>query len=303
MKRIFFFCLVVLIAQNIFANSIDSLKTDNDVVQFLKRINEDFRSPKFKPIELRSTETLRKELDCGGIADKWQVNNWEKVDLNNDGRTDLLVQLYWYDYGVYVVMDNGDGNFKLHTLSYNIYEKCELAKPYRSGDGQSLLFFEGKQMKDKNGNNTRLLNQIDTLVYQFGGFVEKNKMPANYSIDSITFHTSACYGSCPVFSITMDKNGNATYDAQVYNPKQGKFSATVDKQNMENIIGLINYISVKKLKSDYKVDWTDDQTCWLDIRFSDGSVKMIKDYGLKGTAGLRLLYSFFFDLRNNQNWK
>lgn len=303
MKRTFFFCLIIFIAQNIYANSIDSLKTDNDVVQFLKRINEDFRSTKFKPIELRSTETLRKELDCGGIADKWQVNNWEKVDFNNDGRTDLLVQLYWYDYGVYVVTDNGNGSFKLHTLSYNIYEKCELAKPYKSSDGQFLLFFEGKQMKDRNGNNTRIVSQIDTMVYQYGGFVENNRMSSNYSIDSITFHTSACYGSCPVFSITMDKNGNAIYDAQVYNPKQGKFSAAIDRQNMENITGLINYISVKNLKNDYKVDWTDDQTSWLDVKFSDGSVKTIRDYGLRGTAGLRLLYSFFFDLRSNQNWK
>jgi hypothetical protein len=51
------------------------------------------------------------------------------------------------------------------------------------------------------------------------------------------------------------------------------------------------------------VGWTDDQTAWLRIRFSDGTVKEIKDYGLKGTFGLRLIYSIFFDLRSNQDWK
>jgi len=110
-------------------------------------------------------------------------------------------------------------------------------------------------------------------------------------------------GSCPVFNIAFDKNGNAVYTAETYNPKQGKFSATLKKNNLDEITTLINYLAVTKLLDDYRVSWKDDQTCWLRIKFTDGTVKEIKDYGMRGTFGLRLLYNKFFELRNNQEWK
>lgn len=117
------------------------------------------------------------------------------------------------------------------------------------------------------------------------------------------FRTGYCYGSCPVFSIKIDKDRNAVYEAKTYNPKQGKFSASLEYDKSEAIFDLLNYLDVKKLNDTYSVSWTDDQTCWLRVKFSDGTVKEIRDYGLKGTFGLRLLYSVFLDLRNNQEWK
>jgi hypothetical protein len=303
MKLLLLITTFLFSVQNIFANGIDSLKTDDDVLTFLKSINEDFRSAKYKPIELRSTETLRQELDCDGMAEKWQVNNWEKVDFNNDGKMDLLVMLYWYDYGVYVVMDNGDGTYKLLTLSYNIHEKCELAKPMEKDGQQLLLYYQKKHIVSKNSKTARIEDAVDTLMYKYGGFIELNRKPANYQIDSVSFKTGYCFGSCPVFTIAFDKDGNAVYDASTYNPKQGFFTGTIKKEDLENIIGLINYLNIKKLDNDYKVSWTDDQTCWLTIKFSDGKVKTIQDYGMKGTAGLRLLYNMFFDLRASQEWK
>jgi len=289
MGRFVFAMIMLLISNQLLANRIDSLKTDADVLEFLKSTNADFRSEKFNKIELRSTETIRQDLNCDGIADKWQVKNWEKVDFNKDGLTDLAVMLYWYDYGVYVVMDNGNNNFKLHTLSYNIFEKCELAKPLMGNGEQFLLFSEKKK--------------IDTLVYKYIGFVELNKHPSSYNIDSVEFRTGYCYGSCPVFTIKFDKDGRAEYDAGTYNPKQGNFFTTLKKDKLETILGLINYLSIRNLNDNYDVGWTDDQTAWLRIRFADGTVKEIRDYGLKGTFGLRLIYSIFFDLRGNQDWK
>jgi Domain of unknown function (DUF6438) len=289
MNRFVFVILITLFSKQVLANKIDSLKTDKDVVEFLKSVEENFRSNKYQAIQLKTSETIRQDLNCNGVADEWQVKNWEKTDFNHDGRTDLIIMLYWYDYGVYVVMDNGNNSFKLHTLSYNIFEKCELAKPVVVNGEQLLLFDEKKQ--------------IDTLIYKYSGFVEVNRRPSNYKIDSVEFRTGYCYGSCPVFTIKFDKDGHTEYDAGTYNPKEGKFFTTLQKDKLETILGLINYLSIRNLSNDYKVSWADDQTCWLRIRFADGTVKEIKDYGLKGTFGLRLIYSIFFDLRSNQDWK
>ena len=177
----------------------------------------------------------------------------------------------------------------METLSYNIYEKCELAKPLVVNNQQLLLF--------------AIKKRIDTLVYKYKGFVELNRHPLNYGIDSIEFRTGSCYNNCPVYSIKIGKDRKAVYEAGVYNPKPGKFSATLEYDRSEAIFELINYLSIKNLNDSYSVSWKDDQTCWLRVKFADGTVKEIKDYGFRGTFGLRLIYSIFSDLRVTQEWK
>jgi hypothetical protein len=226
--------------------------------------------------------------------------------------TDLLVMLYWYDYGVYVIIDKGNNKYDFLTLSSNIFEKCELAKPLKikdrpllepmkTRDRQLLLFYEKKATHL--ANKTSQVSQLDTLIYRAGDFVEMNASPANYAIDSIIFKTGYCFGSCPVFTISIDKNGNATYLAETYNPKMGTFSATISHEKLNEIVDLVNYLAVENLNNDYQVSWTDSQTSWLRIRFSDGHYKEIRDYGMIGTFGLRLIYGKFFSLRTTENWK
>jgi hypothetical protein len=285
------------------ANRIDSLKTDQDLVDFLQWVNKDFRNTKLKPIELRNDNTLRTDLACDGMAEKWQIKSWEKTDLNGDGRTDLLAILYWYDYGVYAVMDKGDDKFEFLTLSYNNSEKCEFAKPVVVNNQPLLLFYQKKAVSHTPGKGVKRTDQVDTLVYRNGDFIELNRNPANYGIDSIQFRTTYCMGSCPVFTISAARDGNAMYNAQTYNPKQGNFSGLIQAKNMEEIIDLINFIDIKAKENNYNVSWTDDQTAFIRVRFTDGTVKEIKDYGMKGNFGLRLLYKKFFDLRTNQNWQ
>src|SRR6187401_1251432 len=114
-------CIMLVMTNQLFANKVDSLQTDKDVAGFLKWVNADFKNPKYDSIELRSTETLRKDLSCDGMAEQWQIKNWEKTAFNGDGLTDLLVPLFWYDYGVYALVDKGNNEFGMITLSYNVY--------------------------------------------------------------------------------------------------------------------------------------------------------------------------------------
>ena len=271
------------------ANRIDSLNTDEEVLAFLKSVNPDFNNPKFNSIELRDNNTLRKDLACGGVADSWQLNNWTKADLDGNGTTDLLVMLYWYDYGVYAVLDKNDGKFELHALSKNISDKCEMAKVISLNDKAHLLYYLNKK--------------TDTLVFRHGGFVEAGRISTADEIDSVQFRTGYCFGSCPVFMIRFDKNGNAVYEAKTYNPKQGNFTGTLSNQNLVEIIDLINYAGLRNLNDNYSVSWSDDQTSWLRVKYKDGTVKEIKDYGMQGNFALRLIYSKFLALRTNQAWK
>jgi hypothetical protein len=111
-----------------------------------------------------------------------------------------------------------------------------------------------------------------------------------------------CFGTCPVFEIKTDLYGNAQYIAGKYSKKQGTFQCKINKKELTDIVELINYIAIKKLENNYTVNWTDYPTCVIRVKFTDGTVKEINDYGELGTFGLRELYKRFFKLRGNQNW-
>ena len=81
-----------------------------------------------------------------------------------------------------------------------------------------------------------------------------------------------------------------------------KFVATLDTAASRNLYRLLNYIDIPSLSSDYSVPWTDDRTASLLIRFDEGRVKRIMDYGQIGTYGLVALYDLFEGLRLKLPW-
>jgi hypothetical protein len=302
------FGLLIILLFTIFpgrswGNRIDSLQSDNEVVSFLQSVNGDFSSGNYKKIELRSSQAIRAAEGCDGMADQWQVNNWEKADFNGDGLTDLVVILFWYDYGVYVVIDKENNQFDLLTLSYNVHDQCNLAKPVKV-NGQQLLLYYGKKdtLRNMNGES-KYVNQVDSLIYRFGDFIEYNKASTLPQIDSVEFHTSYCDGNCPMFNMNISRNGYAEYLAGVYNPKEGRFSTIMKKKDLDELFELMSYIGIDKLRGTYSVPWATDQSNKLRIKFSDGTFKEVKANGMRGTFGLRLLYKKIFSYRINQDWK
>jgi Domain of unknown function (DUF6438) len=149
------------------------------------------------------------------------------------------------------------------------------------------------------------------LIYKNGGFVELAKKETIHNIEKVQFAVGPCFGSCPMFQISIEKSGSATFLAEHYNFKdafngdadEGFYTATVNKKDLDNIMSLLNYINFESLKNDYGVTWTDDQDAKLIISYDGGKTKTIRDYGLSGSYGLRLLYKHLHDLRFNQHWK
>jgi len=154
-----------------------------------------------------------------------------------------------------------------------------------------------------NYGDTYSTKQIDTLILINGDFIEFNSHPANYEIQSISFKTYGCFGSCPVYELDIDGKGKATFNAIRYNDQKGRFTTVIKKEKLDEIMELINYIDLKKLKDKYTVTWTDDAGCYLVIKFKDGSVKKIYDYGMIGSFGLSKLYKLIEQLRENHDWK
>ena len=132
----------------------------------------------------------------------------------------------------------------------------------------------------------------------------------------IEYQAGACFGSCPIFKITINPDRTAIFEAEHFNfsktfskgefdkPREGTFTGTIKEEDYKKLTQLLDGLEVKNLDEKYgNRNVTDMATSYLTVKFNDGTVKKIEDYGKKGSEKLVEVYRFFEDLRHNQDWK
>jgi hypothetical protein len=293
----YLFLIIFLISKSTFANSIDSLINDNDVERFVTKVGPRFSTS--NKIKILSTTQLLKRLTCDNVAHKWHLKNWEKVDFNADNRTDLFFIAYWTEFLVFVAIDNGDNTFNVIQLSRT--GNCELGKPIFRNSEQLLLYYTSNISSSSTSNKiyrTLDKSKTDTLIYKFGGFIEKNENIASYKISEIEFHTSNPWEFADgINKLKISSDKSSTFET---NSNMAKFiiEKRVPKNELTSeIIELIQYINLDKIKDNYFVSGSDNSTIFIKIIFKDGTVKKITDYGMIGTFGLSQLYKLLYQLK------
>lgn len=272
---------LLLVSTFCFANEIDALKTNHDVNRFLaKKVFPYFKK---NPPLAEPPDTVRHE--------KGGRDRFFKIDLDGNGLTDLVV------YGneeFFIVSDNGKGRYPVNYLSNGAFtlNKATLIS-IDSISRPKKIVIQQRQ---------RPANHPDTLVSMFGGIVEYNSSPAkNFTFEKITFAAGGCFGTCPVFNLSINKDGTATYSAIEYNEKTGNFTGKISQPEFDELMELLRYLNPDELNNNYRVGWTDDETGTTEIDYN-GRSKTISDYGEIGTYGLAALYAKFLAWRNSVDW-
>ncbi len=293
-KLLVIFCLLA-IAPYTFANKIDNIKTDSDAIKFLVGL-KDFKHYNGL-ITIPSVNTIITAHTCDTLVKTWGIKNWQKLDLNNDKRTDLLAIVCQFgEYNSWIAIDRGNNTFKLIRLGYNSINKCELINPIIYNN-QSLIVFHSYRDEKKNWRSVIRVPRTDTLIYKFDNFVEYNKEPADYKIDSIEFSRPG-FSLASGYGLTINHLGNATCTITNDGTKT-TYSGLLKEKDLEEIYNLVEFLNVKKLAN----NWSDDISCQTNIMFSDGTTKNIGDYGQQGTFGLKALYDKLFALTGKEHWK
>jgi hypothetical protein len=173
MKKLLLIFFLFCTAAGASANQADNLLTNLEVQDFLNRI-------------LNSTKDWRK-------VKKVTLCHWQKLDVNSDKRTDVLIQAslddYIYQVFTFVAVDNGTDVYDLAMIG--LREDGYLAKIINNDHSQTLIIHNSTDYNYKYVKHyfARLKKELksDTLIYRNGGFVERNKNPATYQVDSIKF--------------------------------------------------------------------------------------------------------------------
>ena len=302
---IIFLCITqVTLAQK--NSKIDKLNSKEDVENLIHSFDKNYEKFSLKPINEFKSSYGENEY-CKRIADSLNITkSFYKADFNNDGYTDLLAIGDYYNFNIFIVMNNRNDSLKINRLTRRSFQECTFPKIIND---TIIRYYQMTQPDWRENKPKRSLKFVD-LVYKYGDFIEYNPKVKDYSIQKIEYQTTMCFGTCPKFFISIDKNKQGIFKAESYNKETreskkvitGTFETILKESSFKEIINLLNYIDFPNLKDNYAVSWTDDQTSTLTITYGNGQVKKIRDYGLIGTYGLDRLYQILFELRFNQDW-
>ncbi len=281
------FLLCIMLPLFALSNEIDNLKTNADVVRFLvKKFDKDY-----KGLSLFCGDKDQDKLQFGN-------NKFYKLDIDGNGLTDLIVD----GYLVFAVAAEKDGSYSASFLDGN-----------QSVHGRSYLISVDSTapvsiivagfIKSEDHQHHTVVMGYDTLIYKFGGFVERrSNILTGFHFDKLTFSTGACLGKCAVFEMEINDNKTAEYNAIKDNYIEGKFNTIIPQVDFDNLAGLLEFINPMDLDSSYKVNYTDFPTAFTTIYFNGKSIK-IRDYGEEGTYGLQTLYKILFSWRKKLEWE
>jgi Domain of unknown function (DUF6438) len=277
--RIYICCLLLGLWGSLRANEIDQLRTKEDVNKFLlRKVDESYSH--MLPFDGKA-----------GTPGTALSDSFFKADLDNNGLTDLVINGRY----LIVIMDLGKEGYRVRFSGgrYLGGFSLDLVAIDSTGSPRKLMI---RQYKDE------VHPQSDTLVCEAQAFLEYNPAPdPNFRFQGIRFRAGGCYGTCPVFELSVQANGAAVYDAIEYNQQKGKRTGTIPPEEMTKLTRILQYIRWDRLDSSYAVDWTDDRTLTLEIDYN-GVHKRIRDYGGRGTYGLFRVYSVLSHFREVGKW-
>ncbi len=107
-------------------------------------------------------------------------------------------------------------------------------------------------------------------------------MQANRGIimfEYIKLQRTMCYGTCPVYNVTVDNEGNVNYHGEMFVYKSGEHHWKISKKKVEQLNDLIEDFGFKSFIYESGEEFITDQPfCITTVKYSDGQTKEIHHY-------------------------
>jgi hypothetical protein len=275
--RVIFLTLFLTSSLISIANKIDELKTESEIAHFVDELSGYTTVfPKSIPSNLSHIKYL-------------------KIDIDKNGSTDLLVN----DRKIFAIVDAGNDKFELKFIGTE-HKENRLVGIDTTGSMPILII--KKQNGYQNRYQPKFAEVLDSITYKFNGFIEYNSKPQKIRLQSIKISRERCFGSCPIYDLTIDNNRQATLNAKAYMKYKGLLKAKIDKRSFDEIISLLSYLNPDSLRADYSIDATDNPAINIEMKYNR-TLKGIHDYGLEGSLGLLQFYLIIEKLVENQKWR
>jgi hypothetical protein len=270
------------------ANSIDVIKTDEDVFTFIRQF--------YPHVKLKGTfgkyynETIK-------FADSLKVKNWVKTDIDNNGETDLL-------------MFNADGLPEVFAVisihgKYRLVEAryfCKHQFIYPVVKNNILMLYSNNIKGYDQDAKTTIYSKLecDTLTLVGGFFANYNKSTRHSDIKKIEINVNGmCEGNCPRINILINPARLTSICLKQKDDRDAVITYTgqLTSTEIHNILQLLNQSNIDEFKNEYSLPCSDQTTTTLTITFADGRSKKISDYGSSGNFTLTSIYDIAYGIK------
>lgn len=140
--------------------------------------------------------------------------------------------------------------------------------------------------------------KIPNVTEDYYKYAEK-EMPSN-AVARI--QRTNCFGKCPVYTLTVFKDGRLEYFGKKFTPREGKFEAQVDQKKIEDLMNEANELGYNNFKNIYDNEAITDLPSTITSLRNNGQLKTVVNR-FDAPDALRQFEKFFDELFGNADWK
>lgn len=292
--------------------SMEQLSTDEEVLTFVRnmalRHHLYWNALSYDQLALhRQRGYSPEDLSFGETISS---TRWLLHDFNGDGKKDLIFngRLTRLENAVVAFISTGDT--LMHKMVSSHFDIFPHSIALLGKNGLPLLEYGRiRNMIDKNWRESYVM---DTLIFKFDDFIEyQPATDATLKFDSLTYRATSPWTGDRTPFIRIYANGQFQYTMPRFVKEenhtfivQDTFTSTLTPAQVEELQQLLRAVTFYSLADNYKLENVYDMaTARTTVYFNNGTSKGIRDYGMEGTLGLRLLYRRIKQLKDQARWE
>lgn len=256
-----------------------------DFIDSIKTFRETIKKENFKPIY---------EADFNSDDKKDYLVNLSYPETNDDIVVKILINEDNYQS---VLLLSGNAGYKLlNPGKLKVYDI--VSAKIISHRNQNLIKLVNFKRHSDNRND---LIQYDTLMIKNNQLTELVTLNTEHHIERIIFTQIGGYVPGTEYQLTLNKD-SIILQSNFYKDLKGKYEVS-NSLNFEKISKYLNDINFSKLKDHYTFGCNDCAAIETKIIYDSGKIKVIHDYGQKGTLSLVKFYEKVDDIMREKKWQ
>ena len=127
--------------------------------------------------------------------------------------------------------------------------------------------------------------------------------PENLTDVEITLERTGCFGTCPIYTVSVSGEGTVTYQGERFVKTLGVQKYDIPTDDLDALIAMIYQKNYFSLNDRYEVRATDLPTVITTVRVGD-EIKSVENYGGAGPAQLREIEQKIDEVSDSESlWK
>jgi hypothetical protein len=129
--------------------------------------------------------------------------------------------------------------------------------------------------------------------------------PQNYEpgdITSITLDRGACFGTCPVYEVTLNSDGSATYSGGPFAPRQGDYTGKGSQWEFDNLAAFVVRAGFFGWDDEYRLPNVTDLPTYKITVTKGGTSKTVLQYGMNEPPDFWVIAEVIDGLADDISW-